>query len=217
MSTKPDLQRLRLHYRKDEVLMYIGHLDLMRFMFRCFRRARFPYAVAGAFSPKPCVTFCPTVPLGVLADAEVVDVEIKEGLRIEPDEYPHWLGELATASAPREFIYSFAELQPDVPIISRQAVNARYSLELKGADETRLRELLAGEMPVTDKLGKSRDLATSLRSWEYADNLLTLNGGCSGDQHLNIMLMAELLERETGASVGLRRRVCLLDKNGEAL
>ncbi len=217
MSTKPDLQRLRLHYRKDEVLMYIGHLDLMRFMFRCFRRAQFPYAVAGAFSPKPCVTFCPTVPLGVLAEAEVVDVEIKEGLRIEEPEYGLWLERLAVASAPRSFIYSFHELAPEVPIISRQAVNARYSLELRGADEARLRELLSGPMPVTDKLGKSRDLATSLRSWEYSDGLLTMTGGCSGDQHLNIMLMAELLERECAATVGRRSRLALLDRNGAAL
>ena len=32
MGAPENLQRLRLHYRKDEVLMYIGHLDLMRFM-----------------------------------------------------------------------------------------------------------------------------------------------------------------------------------------
>lgn len=217
MSTRPDLQRLRLHYRKDEVLMFIGHLDLMRFMFRCFRRAGFPYAVAGAFSPKPCVTFCPTAPLGVLADAEVVDVELKEGVRLQPQDYAHWLGKLAEASAPRDFIYSFHELDAAVPLISRQAVNARYQLRLADAVPESIRELLSADMPVTDKLGKSRDLALSLRSWELEGDTLRLVGGCSGDQHLNIMLLGGLLESRNCGRVLERRRLGLLDREGNAL
>lgn len=217
MSVRSELQRLRLHYRKDEVLMYIGHLDLMRFIFRCFRRAQFPYAVAGAFSPKPCVTFCPTVPLGVLADAEVLDVELRDGLRIEPAEYPQWLARLAEAAAPRDFIYRFDELSAETPIISRQAVNARYSLRLSEASEAELAAILSGELVATDKLGKTRDLAASLRRWEYAEGELSLTGGCSGDQHLNLTLLAELLRERLGCEVRELRRIGLLDRDGNEL
>ncbi len=49
-------KRLRLRYRKDDVLMYISHRDLLRFLLKMLRRVEIPFATSGKFSPKAKVT-----------------------------------------------------------------------------------------------------------------------------------------------------------------
>jgi len=60
--------------------MYIGHRDLLRFVHRVLRRAQVPFAVSAGFSPKPRTTFGPALPLGVLAEHEPLDVELRDVL-----------------------------------------------------------------------------------------------------------------------------------------
>jgi radical SAM-linked protein len=222
MSDKALLQRLRLHYRKDAVLMYIGHLDLMRFIYRCFRRSNFPYSTSGFYSPKPSVTFGPTLSLGVMADAEVLDVEIRQGAEIASADFPAWLDRLAASSAPRECFYRITELAPGTPPIARAAVSASYTIKLarrnSGAAPDAQSVISAMQPPlvVVDR-DKPRDLEPALQSWELKGRELRLTGSCSGSLHINVVLLAKLLEQRSEVQALELRRISLLSKDGAAL
>jgi radical SAM-linked protein len=222
MSTKPVLQRLRLHYRKDEVLMYIGHLDLMRFIYRCFRRSAFPYATWGHFSPKPCVTFGPTVSLGLLADNEAIDVEIREGSEIPIEAFPEWLQKLQDCAAPRDCFKSITQLEPDTLAIARAAVSARYRIRLAepglslGIDPARVKEAMQEPLVAEDR-GKERDLAAAIQDWSFEGDTLSIVGSCSGSLHFNAVLLAGLIEARSGLQTIELRRVELLDSSGNVV
>jgi radical SAM-linked protein len=61
-------------------LAFLGHLDLVRLLARCFRRAQLPVAHTRGFSPKPRMTFSPALSLGIPSLGELLDVDIEAGL-----------------------------------------------------------------------------------------------------------------------------------------
>ncbi len=65
----------RLHYRRDENLRYISHLDMLRLFERAIRRTRVPVVFTGGFNPHPKMSFGPSLATGMTSDAEYVDVQ----------------------------------------------------------------------------------------------------------------------------------------------
>lgn len=84
-------QRIRLWFRKGERVRYISHLDVLRYWERAFRRADLPLAYSGGFSPHPKLAFAGPLPLGFLAEAEIVDATLDE--RVDLDELEQRLEE----------------------------------------------------------------------------------------------------------------------------
>lgn len=66
--------RLRLRYRKEGRLKYLSHLETVRCMERCIRRAGLPYAVSQGFSPHMKTKFGWALPVGVTGLDEYIDV-----------------------------------------------------------------------------------------------------------------------------------------------
>jgi radical SAM family uncharacterized protein/radical SAM-linked protein len=81
---------LRIRYTKVGRAAFLGHLDLLRLLARCFRRADVPLATTRGFSPKPRLTFGPALGLGVPALSELVDADVEGALT--PDEIAARLG-----------------------------------------------------------------------------------------------------------------------------
>lgn len=70
--------RLRLRYRKEGRLRYLSHLETVRCMERCIRRAGIPYAVSQGFSPHMKTKFGWALPVGVTGLDEYIDVFVEE-------------------------------------------------------------------------------------------------------------------------------------------
>lgn len=66
--------RYRIAFSKTEAMRFTGHLDLHRAWERTFRRAELPLAYSQGFSPHPRIQLAAALPLGVLSDAELLDV-----------------------------------------------------------------------------------------------------------------------------------------------
>jgi radical SAM-linked protein len=69
-------RRLRIHYARLGPARYLGHLELVRLMYRAFRRAAVPVAYSQGFHPLPKLSFGKALPVGVESLAEYVDVEL---------------------------------------------------------------------------------------------------------------------------------------------
>lgn len=73
---------LRLLYKKDGVMKFISHLDMVRLTERTFRRANLPLAFSNGFNPHPKISFGAPLSVGVTSDYEVLDVELLEQIDI---------------------------------------------------------------------------------------------------------------------------------------
>ncbi len=78
-------QRFRVLFRKGERVRHISHLDVLRYWERAIRRAELPLSYSQGFTPHPKLAFAAPLPLGFIAEAEVLDVTLDE--RIDPDDF----------------------------------------------------------------------------------------------------------------------------------
>lgn len=75
---------LRVHYRKEGRLRFLGHLDVMRALERAVRRARLPFCVTQGFSPRMRCAFSAALPLGAASASEYLDLTL--GSYVPPEE-----------------------------------------------------------------------------------------------------------------------------------
>lgn len=68
---------LRVRYVERGRLRYLSHLELLRALERCVRRAGLPYAVTQGFSPRMKAAYCPALPVGVASEDEWFDVWLR--------------------------------------------------------------------------------------------------------------------------------------------
>ncbi len=68
--------RLRVRFRKEGLLRWIGHHDLMRTFERLARRAALPLSMSEGFHPKPRIRFPSALSLGIEGHNEVVEFDL---------------------------------------------------------------------------------------------------------------------------------------------
>lgn len=69
---------VRIKFRKSGIARFVGHLDVMRYFQKCFRRAEIPIAYSKGFSPHPILSIANPLSVGFYSDAEYMDVELSE-------------------------------------------------------------------------------------------------------------------------------------------
>ncbi|MCC8150818.1 MAG: TIGR03936 family radical SAM-associated protein [Lachnospiraceae bacterium] len=68
--------RIRIKFRKNGVMRFIGHLDIMRFFQKAIRRAGLDVAYSEGFSPHQIMSFAAPLGVGVTSDGEYLDIEV---------------------------------------------------------------------------------------------------------------------------------------------
>jgi len=207
-------QRLRLFYRKDEILMYIGHRDLLRFVHRVLRRAQIPYATRGSFSPKPRVTFGPALPLGVMAENEPLDIELRDNVVLDVVQVAGSVSRLIDAAQPRDFVVALSTLKQDVEPLERVLAAAQYRLSYDSEPAAQY-ELLAGEAPLVIAGPKrTQDVRPLIMSVELFSRDLILTAALSAEGSVNIVKLGALVEEQTGIAPVKLCRECFLCDDG---
>jgi len=210
-------QRLRLRYAKDDVLMYIGHRDLLRFVIKLLRRAEIPFAVSAGFSPKPRLTFGPALPLGVMADNELLDVELTADLAWDAAQVAAAQDRLAEVSAPREFVRELIACPAGAEPVNKLIMGASYRLEYAG-DPAPVLAVLNSDIPLAYEFkGKTRDLRQTIFTVSGGQKLIEVDGAARPDQNLNIIQLGRTLADLTSLKPVLHRRLALLDAGGAPL
>lgn len=67
--------RIRIKFRKNGIMRFIGHLDIMRYFQKAMRRADIDIAFSEGFSPHPIMSFAAPLGVGVTSDGEYFDIE----------------------------------------------------------------------------------------------------------------------------------------------
>lgn len=68
--------KLRIKFSKHGTVRYIGHLDVMRYFQKCFRRAEIDIAYSQGFSPHQIMSFAQPLSVGHESNGEYLDVEL---------------------------------------------------------------------------------------------------------------------------------------------
>ena len=72
--------KVRVKFSKRGVLKYIGHLDLMRYFQKAFRRTNISVLYSKGFSPHMIMSFAQPLGVGVESDGEYFDVEVDDSV-----------------------------------------------------------------------------------------------------------------------------------------
>ena len=70
--------KVRFKFSQHGVLKYIGHLDLMRYFQKAFRRTDIEVLYSKGFSPHMIMSFAQPLGVGVESDGEYFDVEVDD-------------------------------------------------------------------------------------------------------------------------------------------
>lgn len=73
---------LRLVYKKEEGMRFLGHLEMLRMMERAFRRSGLPLSYSQGFNPHPQFNFAAPLGVGVSSEYEIVDVRLEEAVDV---------------------------------------------------------------------------------------------------------------------------------------
>ena len=116
--------KVRIKFSKTGALVYIGHLDVMRYFQKLFRRANIPVAYSEGFSPHQILSFTPPLPLGMESLGEYADVELTDSVSTKAA-----IEAIAAQSVPEINILSFKEIPPECQNAMASVAAARYTVE----------------------------------------------------------------------------------------
>lgn len=68
--------KVRIKFSRHGALKFIGHLDIMRYFQKAFRRSEIDIAYTEGFSPHPVMSFAAPLGVGLESDGEYLDIEL---------------------------------------------------------------------------------------------------------------------------------------------
>ena len=81
--------KARIKFSKCGSMRFIGHLDVMRYFQKAFRRAHIPVSYSKGYSPHQILSFTSPLGIGLTSDAEYMDMELEECP--EPERMVDWI------------------------------------------------------------------------------------------------------------------------------
>ena len=72
--------KIRIKFRKQGIMKFIGHLDIMRYFQKAMRRAKIDICYSEGFSPHMIMSFAAPLGVGLTSDGEYLDIEIGQEL-----------------------------------------------------------------------------------------------------------------------------------------
>ncbi len=70
--------KARIKFSKAGTMRFIGHLDLMRYFQKAFRRAEIAVTYSEGFSPHPIMSFASPLGLGITSEGEYLDIQVNQ-------------------------------------------------------------------------------------------------------------------------------------------
>ncbi len=138
--------KLRLRYSKLGKIRFTSHRDTAHHWERAVRKAGVSLAYSGGFTPRPKMSFGLALPTGGESLAEYLDVELAEGVQIEPAE----LGARLSAGLPVGYtVDAVAVRESGSPSLQEDVVACTWQIALADV------ELVHAEAAVASVLSSS--------------------------------------------------------------
>lgn len=167
-----DYQRLRLRFRKERDLRWIGHRDLVRVVERLCRRAGLTLRMSEGFHPKPKLRFPSALALGIAGLSEVMELDLTTP--VDPQQVQQQLN----AHAPAGLVFTqVVEQAPGGRKARAATMRYQFSVPAERCDqvEQSIRQMMeATSLPVQrDDRSQPIDIRADLAAVALRDGLLS--------------------------------------------
>ena len=191
--------KIRFRFRKSGDLRLLSHLDLARCFERMLRRADLPFKSTLGFHPTPRMVFALSLPLGVVGDEEVLELEL-----LQPDD-TEAIRDRLNRQTPGGLDFHAATVVPMNATAMARRVEYTLSIPNERVAETndRIRGLLDAEKVWVDRLRprpRRLNIRQYLRAITLTDSRLTLDlwvtpsGTARADELLKLLNLTDLVD-----------------------
>ena len=118
--------KIRMQFAKYGRMLYIGHLDVMRYFQKALRRAEVPMVFTKGFSPHPILSFAAPLVVGIESGAEYADLEVYES-----GSSAEMIEKLNRAMVPGMEIIDWRQIPDDAPNAMSSVAAADYCLTFR--------------------------------------------------------------------------------------
>lgn len=160
--------KVRMRFSKAGTMKFIGHLDVMRYFQKAFRRAELDMIYSQGYSPHPLLSFASPLGVGLTSDGEYLDIQLHTcGSSQEMIE------RINQVMTPEIRIESVKLLPDDSKTSMALVAGADYLVSLKDGYETipeldrKFTEFLAQDVIEVTKKTKTGETVMDIRPWIY--------------------------------------------------
>lgn len=167
--------KIRMRFSKGGTLKFIGHLDVMRFFQKTFRRAQLDMMYSQGFNPHPLLSFASPLGVGLTSDGEYLDIQLHScGNSQELMDLVN--SALTSEGLTREItIHSVKKLPDDAKTSMALVAAADYRMDLKEGYETdmipdfenKFTNFLKQDSIMITKQTKKGEAELDLKPWIY--------------------------------------------------
>ena len=134
--------RIRIKFRKNGVMRFVGHLDIMRYFQKAMRRADIDIAYSEGFSPHQIMSFAAPLGVGITSDGEYLDIETAGAVSTKDA-----VRRLNGAMAEGMEVVEYAALRQDAKKAMTAVAAADYFVYFKKRDDF-------SQAEIEDRIGK---------------------------------------------------------------
>ncbi len=164
--------KARIKFSKTGSMRFIGHLDVMRYFQKAFRRAYIPVSYSQGFSPHQILSFTSPLGIGLSSDAEYLDMELDECPH--PERMVEWINsQMNEEIRVKEFLLLPDDAKPSMSLLA----GCDYAVTLKPGKEScfrdrewtrrQLQKFLEQKAIVIMKKTKRSEKETDIRPYIY--------------------------------------------------
>ncbi len=136
-------------------MRFIGHLDVMRYFQKAFRRAHIPVSYSKGYSPHQILSFTSPLGIGLTSDAEYMDMELEECP--EPERMVEWINsQMNDEIQVKDFVLLPDDSKPSMAMLA----GCDYLVALKPGKESVFRDRQKQEKVLGDFLAQPEILIT---------------------------------------------------------
>lgn len=160
------MSKVRIKYRKAEVLRWLSHMETYRAWMRIIRRSEIPIRYSEGFSPHPKISLGPALPVGVGSEAEYMDI------KLEGDMAAATVRESINSKAPEALMVLEAKVIPDQTKSLGATVkysDYRFYLLNERSDSLSAQERCVLEGSITEQVGKNRGQRIKCFEWSQGN------------------------------------------------
>lgn len=189
--------KVRVKFRKEGSLRFVGHLDTMRFFQKMIRRAEIPIAYSKGFNPHMIMSFANPLGIGVTSQGEYFDIELKEAIPSEEA-----MRRLNATSVYGIEVLSFKEIASEKKMNGMTILAAAgYLVEIKSMGEFQVKEINESRLNEKDSLAAYTDLTEMIKLFMSQSEINILKKTKRSEEVVNIKPLIYHIEAKESHSI----------------
>ena len=199
--------KVRIKFSKYSSMIFIGHLDMMRYFQKAMRRAEIDISYSQGFNPHQVMSFAAPLGVGIYSNGEYVDIQV-ESATTSKDMMDALNGVMAEGVE----VLSVKKLPDDAKNAMASVAAASYTVRFREGYEPSFDYRSAFEQfkakksimitKQTKKSEKELDLAPSIYEMKLTEDGIYLMVDASSAGNIKPGLVMEAFYKENGAELG---------------